>query len=121
MNAAWLKKVPYHHFFSGKAYKRSKRLHQLLALVMDILHFNSNQLTLEGECLLEIEDLKMCILPNEIVHWQKFHWGEKFAGIFDKCESYRDRTRNGKTWKSSTVLVYICWDGSAISSIHLKY
>ena len=29
------------------------------------------------------------------VHWQKFHWGEKFAGIFDKCESYRDRTRNG--------------------------
>ena len=67
-------------FLSGKAYKRSKRLHQLLALA--ILHFNSSQLTLEGECLLEIEDLKMCILPNEIQSIDKNSIGEKSLLVF---------------------------------------
>ena len=69
-------------FLSGKAYKRSKRLHQRLALAMDILHFNSNQLTLEGECLLEIEDLKMCILPNEIQSIDKNSIEEKSLLVF---------------------------------------
>ena len=69
-------------FLSGKAYKRSKRLHQLLALAMDILHFNSSQLTLEGECLLEIEDLKMCVLPNEIQSIDKNSIGEKSLLVF---------------------------------------
>ena len=53
-----------------------------MALAMDILHFNSNQLTLEGECLLEIEDLKMCILPNEIQSIDKNSIEEKSLLVF---------------------------------------
>ena len=53
-------------FLSGKAHKRSTRLHQLLTLAMEILHLNSYQLTLEEECVLEIDELKTFILSNEI-------------------------------------------------------
>ena len=45
---------------------------------------------------------------------------EKFAGIFDKHESYRDETRN-ETHGKIAVLLCICSDGSTISSIHPKY
>ena len=90
-------------FLSEKAYKRSKRLHQLLALGMEILHLNSYQLTLEEEGLLEIEEMKMYILSNEIKCIDKSSIPEKFASIFDKYESYGDKTRNG-----THVLVCIC-------------
>ena len=82
-------------FLSGKTYKRSKRLHQLLALAMEILHLNSYQLTLEEEGLLEIEEMKMYILSNKIKSIDKSFIPEKFAGIFDRYESYRDKARNG--------------------------
>ena len=81
-------------FLSEKAYKRSKRLHQLLALAIEILHLNSYQLTLEEEGLLEIEEMKMYILSNEIKSIDKSSIPEKFASIFDKYESYRDKTIN---------------------------
>ena len=82
-------------FLSGKAYKRSECLRQLLALVMEILHLNSYQFTLEEVGLLEIEELKTFILSNEIQAIDKSSIPEKFVGIFDKYESYRDKTRNG--------------------------
>ena len=48
-------------FLSGKAHKKSKRLHQILTLAMEILHLNSYQLILEEEGLLETEKLKTFI------------------------------------------------------------
>jgi len=49
-------------FLSGKAYKRSKRLHQILALAMEILH--SFQLTLEEEDLMANEELNHPFHPR---------------------------------------------------------
>lgn len=51
-------------FLSGKGYKRSKRVHQLLALAMEILHFEAFQLSLEEE-LLVTEDLKTYLVSNK--------------------------------------------------------
>ena len=95
-------------FLSGKACKRSKRLHQLFALAMEILYLNSYQLTLEEEDLLKAKEMKMYILSNEIKSIDKSFIPEKFAGIFDKYESYRDKTRNGTHGKNSAVLDCIC-------------
>ena len=75
---------------------------------MEILHLNSYQLTLEEEGLLETEEMKMYILSNKIKSIDKSFIPEKFAGIFDKYKSYRDKTRNGTHGKNSTVLVCIC-------------
>ena len=88
-------------FLSGNAYKRSKRLQQLLALAMKILNSNSYQLILEGEGLLEREELKTLILSNEIQSIDKSSIPEKFAGIFDKYESYGDKTGNGRHGKTA--------------------
>ena len=42
-------------FLSGRRYKRSKRIHQLLALPMEVLHFESFQLTHDEDDLLATE------------------------------------------------------------------
>ena len=81
-------------FLSGEAYKRSKYFHQLLVLAMEIFHLNSYQLTLEEEGVLEIENLKIYIFTNEIQSVDKSSIPEKFVGIFDKYESYRNKNRN---------------------------
>ena len=50
-------------FLSGKSYKRSKRIHQLLALVIEIQHFNSFKVSLQEndlEKFVSLEDE----LPN---------------------------------------------------------
>ena len=45
-------------FLLSKSYKRSKRIHQLLALAMEIQHFNSFKLSLQGN------DLEKCSLDR---------------------------------------------------------
>ena len=61
---------------------------------MEIFHLNSYQLTLEEEGVLEIENLKIYIFTNEIQSVDKSSIPEKFVGIFDKYESYRNKNRN---------------------------
>ena len=46
------------YFLSGKSYKRSKRIHQLLALAMEIQHLNSFKLSLQEDDLEKFVSLK---------------------------------------------------------------
>ena len=88
-------------FLSGKAYKRSKRLHQLLALAMEILHFNSFQLTLEEEDLVANEELKSSLSSKELQTLEEKNFPEKITAILKKYEEYRDATRNGTHGKTA--------------------
>ena len=70
--------------FIWKGVQEKQIFHQLLALAMETLHFNSYQPTLEEEGLLEIEELKAFILSNEKQSIDKTSIPEKFAGTFDE-------------------------------------
>ena len=76
-HAVIIEKVSLKSFISGKRYKRTKRAHQLLGLVMDILHFQSflesNETTetfgtIEGEIInLETNDSCDLNLSKELL------------------------------------------------------
>ena len=56
-------------FLLGKSYKRSKRIHQLLALAMEIQHCNSFKLSLQEFISLE-DDLPMRLMMARRSLWQ---------------------------------------------------
>ena len=86
-------------FLLGKGYKRSRRIHQLLALAMEIQHFNSFKLSLQEDDLEELVSLEDD-LPNVIDGDKKKFMAEDTNELIKKYEEFAQETRNrthGKT------------------------
>ena len=86
-------------FLLGKSYKRCKRIHQLLALTMEIQHFNSFKQFLQEndlEKFISLED----DLPNVIDGDKKKYMAEHTNELIKKYEEFSQEKRNrnhGKT------------------------
>ena len=77
-------------FISGKGYKRTKRAHQLLALAMEILHFQSFLESKEtfdtiGREIFNLEANDSCDL----------NLSKELLKIFKEYEEYQKKTENG--------------------------
>ena len=87
-------------FLLGKSYIRSKRIHQLLALAMEIQHFNSFKLSLkEGDCekFVSLED----DLPIATGGCKKKFMAERTNKLINKYEEFAQETRNGNHGKTT--------------------
>ena len=86
-------------FLLGKSYKRRKRIHQLLALTMEIQHFNSFKQFLQEndlEKFISLED----DLQNVIDGDKKKYMAEHTNELIKKYEEFSQKKRNrnhGKT------------------------
>ena len=94
-------------FLLGKSYKRSKRIHQLLALTMEVQHFNSFKLSLQED------DLEKLIstdddLPNVTDGDKKKFMAEHTNELIKEYEEFTQGTRNGKNaeWDTSTCCIF---------------
>ena len=86
-------------FLLGKSYMRSKRTHQLLALAMEIQHFNSFKISLQEDDLekfISLED----DLPNVIDGEKKKFLAEHTNELIKKYEEFPQETRNGNHAKT---------------------
>ena len=87
-------------FLLGKSYKRCKRIHQLLALTMEIQHFNSFKQFLQEndlEKFISLED----DLPNVIDGDKKKFMAEHTNELIKKYEEFAHETRNGNHGKTA--------------------
>ena len=86
-------------FLLGKSYKGSKRIHQLLALAVEIQHFNSFKLSLQEDNVEKFVSLEHD-LPNVIDVDKKKFMAEHTNELIKKYEEIVQETRNenhGKT------------------------
>ena len=86
-------------FLLGKSYKGSKRIHQLLALAVEIQHFNSFKLSLQEDNVEKFVSLEHD-LPNVIDVDKKKFMAEHTNELIKKYEKFVQETRNenhGKT------------------------
>ena len=86
-------------FLLGKSYKVSKRIHQLLALAVEIQHFNSFKLSLQQDNVEKFVSLEHD-LPNVIDVDKKKFMAEHTNELIKKYEEFVQETRNenhGKT------------------------
>ena len=87
-------------FLLGKSYKRSEGNNQLLALAMEIQHFNSFKLFLQEDDLerfISLED----DLPNVIDSDKKKFMAEHTNELIKKYEEFAQETRNGNHGKTA--------------------
>ena len=87
-------------FLLGKSYKRSEGTNQLLALAMEIQHFNSFKLFLQEDDLerfISLED----DLPNVIDSDKKKFMAEHTNELIKKCEEFAQETRKGNHGKTA--------------------
>ena len=101
-------------FISGKGYKRTKRAHQLLALAMEILHFQSFLESKEtfdtiGREIFNLEANDSCDL----------NLSKELLKIFKEYEEYQKKTENGIHGKTAQYWLYK--NGSIISSVYQKH
>ena len=87
-------------FLLGKSYKKSKRIHQLLALAMEIQHFHSFNLSLQEDDLGKFISLEVD-LPNVIDGDKKKFTAEHTNELIKKCEEFAQEKRNGKHGKTA--------------------
>ena len=101
-------------FLLGKSYKRSKRIHQLLALAMEIQHFNSFKLSLQEhdlEKFISLED----DLPNVTDGDKKKFMAEHNNELIKKYKEFAQETRDGNHGKTAQY-----WMGS-VDMLHLYH
>ena len=101
-------------FLLGKSYKRSKRIHQLLALAMEIQHFNSFKLSLQEhdlEKFISLED----DLPNVTDGDKKKFMSEHNNELIKKYKEFAQETRDGNHGKTAQY-----WMGS-VDMLHLYH
>ena len=112
-----IEKVSLKSLISGKGYKRTKRVHQPLALAMEILHFQSflesNETTetfdtIEGE-IFNLETNDSCDL----------NLSKELLKIFKEYEEYQKKIENGIHGKTAQYWLYK--NGSIISSVYQKH
>ena len=87
-------------FLLGKSYIRRKRIHQLLALTMEIQHFNSFKLSLkedDSEKFVSLED----DLPIATDGCKKKFMAERTNELINKYEEFAQETRNGNHGKTT--------------------
>ena len=87
-------------FLLGKSYKRSKRIHQLFAMAMEIPHFNSFKLSMQEDDLekfISLED----DLPNVVDGDKKKLMAEHTNELIKKYEEFAQETRNGNHGKTA--------------------
>ena len=87
-------------FLLGKSYKRSEGTNQLLALAMEIQHFNSFKLFLQEDDLerfISLED----DLPNVIDSDKKKFMAEHTNELIKKYEEFAQEIRNGNHGKTA--------------------
>ena len=87
-------------FYWVKGTRESKRIHQLLALAMEIQHFNSFKLSLQEndlEKLISLED----DLPNVTDSDKKKFMVEHTNELIKKYEEFAQETRNGNHDKTA--------------------
>lgn len=83
-------------FLSGKGYKRNKRVHQLLALAMETLHFKSFQLLLDEEDLQVTDDLKTFLLSNKSEQeLSECNLSREGNNLLIKYHAFVEDTKNG--------------------------
>ena len=88
-------------FLLGTNYKRCKRVHTLLALAMEILHFAAFQITLEEDDLLVIEDLKEFLTKSEEDDSLVDSLSADAKALLDKYNKFTDKTRKGEHGKTA--------------------
>ena len=99
-NQASLEMDPKLLFYWVKGTRESKRIHQLLALAMEIQHFNSFKLSLQEndlEKLISLED----DLPNVTDRDKKKFMVEHTNELIKKYEEFAQETRNGNHDKTA--------------------
>ena len=87
-------------FLLGKSYKRSKRIHQLFAMAMEIPHFNSFKLSMQEDDLekfISLED----DLPNVVDGDKKKLMAEHTNELIKKYEEFAQEIRNGNHGKTA--------------------
>lgn len=104
-------------FNKGKNYKRCKRMHELLALAMESLHFEmflaSQENSFENY---EIIRSEVGVMKQEIDHEDSnFVYSKEMEDIFTKYTSYCDDTRKGEHGKTAKYWI------EYISMIHLYH
>jgi hypothetical protein len=82
-------------FLSGKSYKRCKRIHQLLALAMELEDFNSFQLSLEEEDLEKTESLRSFLSKKRDPNQMQHNLPEETKMLIEKYEDFTGETRQG--------------------------
>ena len=87
-------------FLLGKSYKRSKRIHQLLALAMEIQNFNSFNLSFQEDDLEKFVSLEDD-LPNVIDGYKKKFMAKDTNELIKKYEEFAQETRNGNHGKTA--------------------
>ena len=80
-------------FLSSKSYKRNKRIRQLLALAMEIQHFNFFKLSLQEDDLEKFVSLDDD-LPNVISGEKKKFMAEHTNEVMKKNEEFSQKTKN---------------------------
>ena len=90
-------------FLLGKRYKRSKRIHRLLALRMETQHLNSFKLSLQDYDLKKFGSLEDD-LANVTDGDKKKFMAEHTNELIKKYEEFTQETRNGNHAKYGTIL-----------------
>ena len=100
-------------FLSGKSYKRSKRIHQLLVLAMGVIHFKFFQ-TLDEDNLLATEELQGFIVTAKLkIENNKTDVPTGVDDILQWYEAFSEDIRSEKHSKTAQYWMYY------IEMIHL--
>ena len=101
-------------FLLGKSYRKSKSIHQLLALAMEIQNFNSFKLSLQEDDLENFVSLEDDF-PNVIDGDKKKFMAEDTNELIKKYDEFAQETRNGNHGKMAQY-----WMGYA-NMLHLSH
>ena len=90
-------------FLLATHYKRCKRVHTLLALAMEILHFAAFQVTLEENDLLVVEQLREFLEQSKEDADLVESLSDDVKALLKKYNTFTDQTRKGQQGKTNML------------------